>query len=267
MSIVKWPQLLGVAGLAVAAVTIPLPAHASCISVFGLGNGNGTDGSSCVSGPFGIAIGIGPSTGRQIGRTVHRGPRSRPPQWPDRPLPSHLGGLLQPCRGPRHQRHRAATVGRLGLAVSQGLGGSVGNSVVAQAGLTPTDNVNVAVNVLARSATKINRTFAVGDGNLAADIGGDSTDAREQVVQAFGLGNIALAGRGDGNQVSAGNLTPGASDSGVISPTPSTLGLAFNALGRENTATAIGPLAVAGSVFGNGRNGLTGSCRPGRASP
>ena len=150
----------------------------------------------------------------------------------------------------------ASTQGRLGLAVSQGLGNIAGNAVTAQAGLSPTDNVNVAVNVLARSGTGTNRTLAVGDGNLAANLGGDSTDTRDHIVQAFGLGNIAFNGRGDGNQVSAGNRTPLATDAGVPAPTPSTLGLAFNTLGNNNTSTAIGPLAVAASVFGNGRNGV-----------
>ena len=76
------------------------------------------------------------------------------------------------------------------------------------------------------------------------------------VVQAFGLGNIALNVIGHGNQVSAGNEGNFAiTESSVPAGTPSTLGLAFNTIGNNNTTTAIGPLAVAGSLFKNNLNG------------
>lgn len=317
MSTCKRMQLLGTAGLAAAglaaAATISAPAHASCISISGLGNGNGTDGSSCTSGLLGIAVGIGPNTVATsdglLAGAVAVGRRNSPTDstqaiaagflslagslgtdssattgalgialgigpstfvTSDGPLTGAVAvGLgnsptdvtqafstgflsLSAAVGTNVQ---AGSQGRLALALAQGRGSTAGNSILAQAGLSPTDNVNVAVNVLARATpTSINRTLAIGDGNLAANIGGDSTDTRNQIVQAFGLGNIALNGRGDGNQVSAGNLTPGATDAGVPAQTPSTLGLAFNTFGNNNTATAIGPLAVAGSVLGNGRN-------------
>jgi hypothetical protein len=252
----KWPQLLtaaGLAAIAAAAVTVQAPAHASCISISGFGNGNGTNGSYCVSGPLGIAIGIGPNTfatsdglfTAAVAVGLLNGPT-------DTSQASSTGFLsLAAAVGTNVS---AGTQGRFGLAVAQGRGNMPGNAVVAQAGLTPTDNLNVAINVLARSGTGVNRVLAVGDANLAANIGGDSTNTRDHVVQAFGLGNIALNGFGDGNQVSAGNLTPGATDAGVPPQTRSTFGLAFNTLGHDNTVTAIGPLAFAGSILGSNRN-------------
>ena len=129
----------------------------------------------------------------------------------------------------------------------------------ALAGLSPGDNLNVALNLSAKTVgAPENQVFAIGQGNLAVNIAGNSTATRPLFVQAFGTGNAAFNIAGDANFVSAGNLSAPLADAGVGPGTPSTLGFAFNVFGSNNSVTAIGPLAVAGVL---GKDNLNGANR------
>jgi hypothetical protein len=94
-----------------------------------------------------------------------------------------------------------------------------------------------------------NRVQATGQGNFAANFGGNADSGGPSFVQAFGVGNFAVNLGGDRNIVSAGN--------GFFGPhVSSTLGVAFNAFGNDNKVTAIGPAAIAGAIGVNNHNGV-----------
>jgi len=149
----------------------------------------------------------------------------------------------------------AETNGNVSLAVAQGTGAAGNNPVSAFAGNSAGDNLNVAINVGGKAAAnQVNWAIAAGQGNIVASVGTDSGTTRGSLTQAYGTGNAAFNLGGVGNYVSAGNLVSPA-ESGIPLGTKSTLGLAFQALGNNNTVTAVGPFAVAGAIGTNNLNG------------
>jgi len=211
-------------------------AHATCASISGIGNGGG-----CTSTPTSFAIGIGPNTTASA-QGLFTGAIAIGPAIGFGTAATSTGALsLSLANG---QGAKATTQGNLALAVA------VGDNLHANAGATPADNLNVAVNIVqGELAGKVlaNSVDATGQGNFAANIGGlsDPAAARVNQVRAVGVGNAAFNLGGKGNDVFAGDFGKA-----------STLGVAFNVLGNDNAVRAFGPLAVAGVIGQDGKNVL-----------
>ena len=253
-------------GLAAAALGGAGAASATCASISGLSAGS-SGGSTCTSTPTSFAIGIGDNT-TAIANGLFTGAIAVGDNGANDATRAASTGAFSLAMA-LGKNTFAVTDGNLNLAVAQGQGASKDNPVSAQAGLTSGDNLNVALNLGGTSTgttvrdAKINAVLAAGQGNLAANIGGSPSATRSLIVQAYGTGNAALNVGGNGNFVSAGAFFPG-TEPGIPQGTKSTLGLAFNALGNDNTVTAVGPLAIAGAI---GKDGLNGANRVIRTTP
>jgi len=252
--------------LAAAALGGSGTASATCASISGLSAGS-SGGSTCTSTPTSFAIGIGDNT-TAIANGLFTGAVAVGDNGANDATRAASTGALSLALA-LGKNTFAVTDGNLNLAVAQGQGASKDNPVSAQAGLTPGDNLNAALNIGGTSTgttardIKINGVLAAGQGNLAANLGGSPSATRNLIVQAYGTGNTAFNVGGNGNLVSAGAFFP-STEPGIPAGTKSTLGLAFNALGNDNTVTAVGPLAIAGAL---GKDGLNGANRVIRTTP
>lgn len=245
--------------LAAAALGASGTASATCASISGISAGS-SGGSTCTSTPTSFAIGIGDNT-TAIANGLFTGAIAVGDNGPNDATRAASEGALSLALA-LGKNTFAVTEGNLNLAVAQGQGASKDNPVSAQAGLTPGDNLNVALNLggtstgtTERENIKINGVLAAGQGNLAANIGGSPSATRNLIVQAYGTGNAALNVAGNGNFISAGAFFP-STEPGIPQGTKSTLGVAFNILGNDNTVTAVGPLAIAGALGKDGQNGV-----------
>jgi hypothetical protein len=254
--------------LAAAALSSAGTATANCASISGISTG-GSGGGSCTSAPGSFAIGIGPNTtanatGIFDGAVAYGLDNG----GTDRTEADALGGVgnFALAAGKNTLAQAQGSFGN--IAIAQGTGASAANPVIAAAGVTPGDSFNAAINIGGASATTVrNVAVAGGSGNIATNLGGSST-GRPSFVQAFGTGNTATNAGGNGNVVSAGtvnpfsvgvsnvvNVTPPVVIGGVPAGTVSNFGAAFSSVGQNNSVTAVGPLALAGTFGVNDHNG------------
>jgi hypothetical protein len=258
-------------GLAAAALSGAGTASANCASISGISTGS-SGGGSCSSGPLSFAVGIGPNTtanatGVFDGAVAYGLDNGAT----DSTVANANGGAFNFALA-SGKNTLANTNGAFGnLAIAQGTGVSAAaagapspNPVTANAGLTGGDVGNLAINIggtaVGTKAANPNITQAGGTLNSAINLGGSSTAGgnKAMIVQAFGVGNSAFSGSGNANIVSVGNfdqpLVANALGGAAIPVnTPSTLGVAFNGLGQNNTVTALGP-AIAGTLGVNDHN-------------
>jgi hypothetical protein len=256
-------------GLAAAALSGAGTATANCASISGIGNGPGAGGGSCSSGPGSFAVGIGPNTTASANGVFN-------------------GAVAYGLdNGATDNTKATADTGVFNFALASGknalanAGGAAGNLAIAQgtgltatpvtanAGLTPSDVGNLAINIggTVPSGGKANLTQAGGTLNSAINLGGSSSTGRPMIVQAFGLANSAFSGSGNANIVSVGNFNQvdvanALGGAAIPVNTPSTLAAAFNGLGQNNTVTALGPFALAGTLGVNDHNTAAGGTFP-----
>src|SRR6185312_7098232 len=237
--------LLAAAAAGAAALGSAGTAGATCASISGISAGS-SGGSVCQSAPTTFAIGIGDNTGAfssglftgAIAVGNNNGPA-------DDTLAISDGAFSLAVASGKNVA--AEAFGNLSVGVAQGEG-QPGNRLLAQAG-TQADGgtLNAAINVGGKAVVNSNNiVFSGGTANVAANFGGSSTATRPLLVQSYGTGNAAFNVGGNGSVVSAGNLiVPGAAnETGIPNGTKSTLGVAFNALGNNNTVSVVGPLGV-----------------------
>jgi hypothetical protein len=229
-------------GLAVTALSSAGTANATCASISGIGNGGG-----CTSTPTSFAVGLGPSTTASasglfsgaIANGITNGPT-------DTTSAQTFGNLSFAYAG--GQNTHTVTVGNLNLAVAQGNGLNNLTPVVAQAGASPLDIGNVAVN-FGDAIGGPNVVASSGQANIAANLGGKAVNGTHSVT-ANGIANAAFNLGGQDNQIGAG----------ALSPTGGFLTSAFNIGGSRNVAlTDAGPLAVAGTLGVNDHNSAPGN--------
>jgi hypothetical protein len=239
-------------GLAAAAMSGAGTARATCASISGIGNS-----AECNSTPTSFAVGIGPNTFASANGLF-------------------TGAIAVGLNNGAADSTFAYSEGAFSLALASGknteadaignlsLAAAVGDNLYAQAGSgfgvgeSLGDNLNVALN-LAPGETGgpfgiDNSVYAIGQGNLAVNLGGTSSATRINLEQAFGNFNAAFNLGGKGNVVSAGNLFFDDVPAG-----PSTGGVAFNAVGNDNDVTAIGPGAFAGTLGVSNLNAAGGN--------
>jgi hypothetical protein len=209
-------------------------AHATCASFFGLGNGNG-----CTSSTTSIAIAIGDGATATaeglFGTAFATGTNSF--------AAVYAGSFLD----------SAMSLGTGATTVVYGVAGmatALGNFSQAGAGTNmfgptpgfPTQIGNVAINLSNNPASGYSLTAAVGTGNLAVNLGGDTNTFTE----AFGSLSSSMTFFGTTNSAYAensSNLAAGFAN------------FAFAALGSHNTVHAGGgPFAVAGALFQSSTN-------------
>ncbi|HUL98075.1 MAG TPA: hypothetical protein VLU24_01290, partial [Mycobacterium sp.] len=221
-------------------------ASATCASISGIGNS-----AECNSTPTSFAVGIGPNTFASanglftgaIAVGLNNGAA-------DSTFAYSEGAFSYALASGKNTE--ADAIGNLALAAA------IGDNLYAQAGDSPGDNLNVALN-LAPGETGgpfgiDNSVYAMGQGNLAVNLGGTSSATRINLEQAFGSFNTAFNLGGKGNSVSAGNAFFDDVPAG-----PSTGGVAFNAFGDDNDVTAIGPGAFAGTLGVSNLNAAGGN--------
>jgi len=228
------------AGAVAAAMSSAGTASATCASISGIGNGNG-----CTSTATSFAIGIGSGTtadanglfsGAIANGLTNTGTQSTQAFAKGNFSLAYAGG----------PNTLAATNGTLNVAVAQG------SNVLAQAGNLAQngDTANVAINIANEPASSFgNSVFAgggptkAGIGNVALNLGGTGSATRPNEVFAIGTGNLGAQVLGSGNLVFVG---------GAISP--ATLSSAFAFGGTNNNVNAgPGPSAIAGEINQTGK--------------
>jgi hypothetical protein len=254
-------------GLAAAALSGAGTSSANCASISGISTGS-SGGGSCSSGPGSFAIGIGPNTTANANGVFNGAVAYGLDNGAtDSTVANANGSAFDFALASGKNVLANANNGFGNLAIAQGTGVTATkagapspNPVTANAGLQPGDAGNVAINLGGTATgTKVNLTQAGGTGNIASNFGGSNSATRPMIVQAFGVGNSAFNGSGNANIVSVGNfdqpdVASALGGAAIPTGTPSTLGVAFNGLGQNNTVTALGPLALAGTLGVNDHN-------------
>ena len=241
------------AGLATASLGVTPVAGATCVSINGFNNGDG-----CISTPGSFALGLGDGTAATSAGFLTSAVAISPGNGAtELTQAASFGSFSFAWAGGPDTL--AETTGNLGLAVVQGENARA----IAGGSGTQFDNVNLAFNFgegIDTGITSIdpstNSVQAVGQGNIAANILGDSiagatvSDTTGWIVVraggvtvaplAVGFADAAYNILGDGNQVYAG-------DQG------SNFGLAFSVFGDNNDVNVNGPAAAGGVLFQDNR--------------
>lgn len=236
-------------------------AGASCVSFFGIGNGNGCTSNitsyaiaigegaqaNSVAGLFSGAVAIGTNANASNNVGLFNFASALGDNATAQNNIAAFGLSLQFGPG------SAQTIGVLNLAVG-GSAGSAGRHTAGASGLG-----SVALSLFG-APDPLSNSVALASGlfSSALNIGGDRTVSTEfgvvstainfqgrSSVTSGGIFGLAVNAVGDNNLVAV-----------VPDSSPLTASLAFNVFGNGNTVTARGPLGIAGSIFQSGATNI-----------
>jgi hypothetical protein len=222
-------------GLTAGTLTGAPPAHATCASFWGIGNGNG-----CTSTLFSAAIAIGTGATatalKPFGTAFSLGTNT-----------STFTGSLFEFATAVGDNSSALTRGLFGIATALGPNTSADTDTFGS-GTTSLDSLglNIAINVTPGATGSFRNTvLARGIGNVALNLFGANPAPSFVRVSAIGGFQVAANIGGPATNVSDASITAVNGTAALLLPN-----VAFNLLGAGNVVTAgPGPFAVAGSIL------------------